>query len=57
MPADAFMTRGTNGQFVLIIPSHDLVIVRLGNAWTTRGEIDAINRLVREVIAGLDAKG
>jgi len=31
IPKDAFMMLGAGGQFVTIIPSHDLVIVRLGH--------------------------
>jgi CubicO group peptidase (beta-lactamase class C family) len=31
IPKDAFMMIGAGGQFVTIIPSHDLVIVRLGH--------------------------
>jgi CubicO group peptidase (beta-lactamase class C family) len=53
IPADAFMARGTYGQYVLVIPSQDLVIVRLGPAWTARGDMDAVARLTREVIATL----
>jgi CubicO group peptidase (beta-lactamase class C family) len=50
MPADAFMARGSHGQYVVIIPSADLVIVRLGPAWITRDDMAAVNRLTHEVL-------
>lgn len=53
IPADAFMARGTYGQYVLVIPSERLVIARFGPAWTARGDMDAVGRLTREVIAAL----
>lgn len=53
MPADAFMARGTNGQYVVIVPSADLVIVRLGPAWTPRDDMAAVNRLTSEVVDAL----
>ena len=55
MPADAFLARGSYGQYVLIIPSHDLVIVRLGPAWTYRDDIDVVSRLTRDVMQVLSA--
>ncbi|WP_443749933.1 serine hydrolase domain-containing protein [Asticcacaulis solisilvae] len=48
MPADSFMARGSYGQAIVIAPKERLVIVRLGNAFTPMGDIEALERLVRE---------
>ena len=53
MPADAFMARGSHGQYVVIVPSHDLVIVRFGPAWTERDDMATLSRFTREVIEAL----
>lgn len=53
MPADSFFARGSYGQVVIVVPSEDLVIVRMGYAYTDRGDIAALERLTREAIAAL----
>ncbi len=53
MPADSYFARGSQGQYVIIIPSRRLVIVRMGIAYTHYGDIDAVERLVREVTAAV----
>ncbi|MHA7817028.1 MAG: serine hydrolase domain-containing protein [Pseudohaliea sp.] len=37
VPADAYSTAGNRGQFVLVVPSHDLVIVRRGLDYGKQG--------------------
>jgi hypothetical protein len=51
MPPDSFIARGSQGQYILVIPSSKLVIVRLGMAWTPRGDIEAMERLVADTVA------
>jgi CubicO group peptidase (beta-lactamase class C family) len=53
MPREAFMARGTDGQYVIVIPSMDLVIVRLGNSLGWGGAIESVDRLVADVVAAL----
>ena len=54
-PADSFMAIGSQGQYTIVIPSHDLVIVKLGWAYTPHDDHVAVERLVRETIAALQA--
>jgi len=49
-PADSFYASGTFGQYVIVLPSQRLVIVRLGTAGE-RGDIAGVSRLVADVIA------
>lgn len=50
VPADSFQAEGFEGQYVFVIPSHSLVVVRLG--LTQSGEFNA-NRLVSGIISGI----
>jgi CubicO group peptidase (beta-lactamase class C family) len=49
-PADSFYASGTFGQYVIVLPSQRLVIVRFG---VTRdlGDIEGVSRLVADIIA------
>jgi CubicO group peptidase (beta-lactamase class C family) len=49
-PRDAFMAKGTIGQYVIVIPSERLVIVRLGLSpnWP---DVDGVSQLIKDVIA------
>src|SRR5262245_5903540 len=53
IPADSFMAVGSQGQYTIIIPSLDAVIVKLGWAYTPHDDHIAVERLVRETIAAL----
>jgi len=37
VPRDAYATAGNRGQFVIVVPSHDVVIVRRGLDWGRQG--------------------
>lgn len=37
VPRDAYSTAGNRGQYVLVVPSHDLVVVRRGLDWGRQG--------------------
>jgi hypothetical protein len=51
IPRDAFFASGDLGQRIVILPTQNLVIVRLGDAVDPTGDIRGLGRLVSEVIA------
>jgi len=51
IPRDAFFASGDLGQRVVIIPSQQMVVVRLGDATDPTGDIKGLGRLVKEAIA------
>lgn len=55
VPADAFYGLGNLGQYVVVVPSHHLVVVRLGRAHTPDFELGGMNRLLARTIAALGA--
>lgn len=55
-PRDAFFAKGTIGQYVIIIPSERLVIVRLGRSPNWPPEADGVFDLVRDVVAATNNK-
>lgn len=54
MPRDAYYANGVLGQYVIVVPSENLVVVRLGASeeWTDF-DVKGVSRLVGEVIAAL----
>ena len=55
MPADSFMAMGSQGQYSIVIPSRELVIVKIGWAYTPNDDGVAARRLVRETVAALQS--
>ncbi|MEH2623370.1 CubicO group peptidase (beta-lactamase class C family) [Bradyrhizobium sp. AZCC 1719] len=56
-PRDAFYAKGTLGQYVIVVPSERLVIVRLGRSPNWPPEADGVFELVRDVVAATGSKG
>jgi CubicO group peptidase (beta-lactamase class C family) len=56
VPRDAFYAKGTIGQYVMIVPSEKLVIVRLGRSANWPGDADGVFQLVADVIAATNVR-
>jgi CubicO group peptidase (beta-lactamase class C family) len=56
-PRDAFFAKGTIGQYVIVIPSERLVIVRLGVSPNWPLNADGVSDLVRDVVAAIGTRG
>lgn len=54
-PRDAYMARGYRGQWIVIVPSEDLVVVRFGLSTHNMGDVAGVGRLVGETVAALRA--
>lgn len=54
MPRDSFMARGARGQYVVVVPSARLVVAKLGDADTPRGDIDQMERFVAAAVAAIE---
>jgi len=54
-PRDAFMARGYMGQYIVIIPSARLVIVRFGQSHGKGAGIESVGALVSSVVEALKA--
>jgi len=54
MPREAFMARGAFGQFVVVVPSRQLVVVRLGHSFSPRAASASMVRLVVQALAAVE---
>src|SRR5882724_3848408 len=56
LAARCLLRQGTIGQYVIVIPSEQLVIVRLGRSPNWPPEADGVFRLVSDVVAVIGEK-
>jgi CubicO group peptidase (beta-lactamase class C family) len=55
-PRDAIIAKGTVGQYVIIVPSQQLVIARFGRTVNFPLDADGVSQLVRDVVAATAGK-
>ena len=56
IPKDAYFAAGAGGQRMFVIPSHDLVVVRLGHFRGDRAGMKTLNAALAELIAAVPPK-
>ena len=52
-PKDAYFARGYLGQYIVVVPSERLVVVRMGVSRTRGGGIQGVGELVHAVIEAI----
>jgi hypothetical protein len=53
MPPDSFMARGAFGQYVLVLPSQDLVVARFGHSYDQRNRVESVARVAAMAVAAV----
>jgi CubicO group peptidase (beta-lactamase class C family) len=56
IPRSAYFANGAGGQRAVIIPTHDLVVVRMGHYRGERAGMKALNLALRELMAAVPAR-
>jgi CubicO group peptidase (beta-lactamase class C family) len=56
MPADSFMAYGSLGQYMVIVPSARLVIVRMGISRMAGEDIEGVDRLTADAVAAFSGR-
>jgi CubicO group peptidase (beta-lactamase class C family) len=57
IPKNAFLMNGAGGQRTIVIPSHDLVVVRMGHYRGDRAGMKALNASLAEIMLTVPASG
>ena len=52
-PRDTFFARGFMGQYIVIVPSLDLVVVRLGPSQVAGDDVRFMDGIMRDAVAAL----
>jgi CubicO group peptidase (beta-lactamase class C family) len=53
VPKSAYFANGAGGQRTVIIPTHDLVVVRMGHHRGDRAGMKALNAALAELLRGI----